>query len=155
VRRAAHGALAKVSSGIETLHFNVCLAHIREFANALAAALDAAAEQGGASPDLAWAVKEAAGILVQLFQPMMPHLAEECWATLGRLDGGSPAHARLAAEQPWPQVEAALLLEDTITLPVQVNGRKRGEVTVARDAENSAIEAAALTLDGVKKALDG
>jgi leucyl-tRNA synthetase len=147
VRKAAHGALAKVSSGIETLHFNVCLAHIREFANALIAALDEAAERGGATPDFAWAVKEAADILVQLFHPMMPHLAEECWAALG--------HTRLVAEQPWPPVEAALLVEDTITLPVQVNGRKRADVTVARDAENSAIEAAVLALDGVKRALDG
>jgi leucyl-tRNA synthetase len=158
VRKAAHGALAKVSSGIETLHFNVCLAHIREFANALIAGLDDAAARGGASPDFAWAVKEAAEILVQLFHPMMPHLAEECWAVLGRLNGANAAklsRGRLLAEQPWPQVEAALLVEDTITLPVQINGKRRAEVTVPRDAENSVIEAAVLNLDAVQKALDG
>jgi leucyl-tRNA synthetase len=156
VRKAAHGALAKVSAGIETLHFNVCLAHIREFANTLIASLDEAAAQGGVTPDVAWAVKEAAEILVQLFHPMMPHLAEECWVTLGRRNGRTAAaNGRLVAEQPWPQVEAALLLEDTVTLPVQVNGKRRAEVTVPRNAENSAIEAAVLNLDGVKKALDG
>ena len=146
LRKAAHGALSKVSSEIEKLHFNVCLAHIREFANALGDAIETVAE-GKASPDLAWAVREAADILVPLFHPMMPHLAEECWAVLG--------HTTLIAQTAWPQVEAALLIEDTITLPVQVNGKKRADVTIARDAANSDIEAAVLTLDAVKKALDG
>jgi leucyl-tRNA synthetase len=80
---------------------------------------------------------------------MMPHLAEECWAVLGHGGGG------LVAEQPWPEVEADLLTEDTITLPVQVNGKKRAEVTVARDATSQDIEAAVLALDAVKRALDG
>jgi leucyl-tRNA synthetase len=146
LRKAAHGALSKVSNEIEKLHFNVCLAHIREFANALSEAIETVAE-GKASPDLAWAVKEAAGILVPLFHPMMPHLAEECWAALG--------HKTLIAEAPWPKVEEALLVEDTITLPVQVNGKKRADITVARDAGNADIEAAVLALDAVKKALDG
>jgi leucyl-tRNA synthetase len=99
------------------------------------------------APDLAWAVHEAAEILVQLFQPMMPHLAEECWAALG--------HGSLLAEQGWPVVERELLLESTITLPVQVNGKKRADVTVARDAGNVDIEAAVLALDAVRRALDG
>src|SRR2546430_13332585 len=81
LRQAAHGALDKVSSGIERLHFNVCLAHIREFANALG---DLLARPGQPSPDLVWSVREAAIILVQLFAPMMPHLAEECWQLLGQ-----------------------------------------------------------------------
>jgi leucyl-tRNA synthetase len=97
--------------------------------------------------DYFWAVREAADILVRLFHPMMPHLAEECWAALG--------HQTLVAVEPWPQVEPALLVEDTITLPVQVNGKKRADVTVARDAENTAIETAVLELDAVKRALDG
>ncbi len=80
LRKAAHGALDKVSTGIEKLHFNVCLAYIREFANALGEVL---ARPGQPSPDLVWAVLEAAVILVQLFAPMMPHLAEECWGVLG------------------------------------------------------------------------
>src|SRR3954454_5882757 len=76
LRKAAHGALDKVSAGIEKLHFNVCLAHIREFTNALA---DTLARPETPAPDLAWAIQEAAVILVQLVAPMMPHLAEECW----------------------------------------------------------------------------
>ncbi|MEH2473063.1 leucyl-tRNA synthetase [Nitrobacteraceae bacterium AZCC 2161] len=144
VRKAAHGALDKVTTGIEKLHFNVCLAHIREFSNALGEAL---ARPGTPAPDMCWALHEAAVILVQLFAPMMPHLAEECWSVLGQKGMVSEAH--------WPQIEPNLLVEDTMTLPVQVNGKKRGEVVVARDAQNPEIEAAVLALDTVKQALDG
>ncbi|SDI75185.1 MULTISPECIES: leucine--tRNA ligase [Bradyrhizobium] len=144
LRKAAHGALDKVSSGIERLHFNVCLAHIREFANALAEVL---AREGTPAPDLAWAVQEASVILVQLFAPMMPHLAEECWTVLGQ--------SGLISEANWPQIERDLLVEDTVTLVVQVNGKKRGDVTVPRGAQNPEIEAAVLALDAVKLALGG
>jgi leucyl-tRNA synthetase len=144
LRKAAHGALDKVSSGIEKLHFNVCLAYIREFTNALA---DTLARSEKPSPDLVWAVREAAVILVQLFAPMMPHLAEECWVVL-RQDG-------LVSEADWPKIERNLLVEDSVTLVVQVNGKKRGDVTVARNAQNPEIEAAVLGLDAVKQALGG
>ncbi|MBS0530549.1 MAG: class I tRNA ligase family protein, partial [Proteobacteria bacterium] len=144
LRKATHGALDKVSSGIERLHFNVCLANIREFTNTLA---DTLARPGARSADLAWSLREAATILVQLFSPMMPHLAEECWQVLGQ-EG-------LVSEARWPQIEPDLLIEDTITLPVQVNGKKRGEVTVASGAQNPEIEAAVLALDAVKQALGG
>jgi leucyl-tRNA synthetase len=144
LRKAAHGALDKVSSGIERLHFNVCLAHIREFANALAEVLG---REGKPAPDLVWAVQEASVILVQLFAPMMPHLAEECWQVLGQQG--------LISEADWPQIERDLLVEDTVTLVVQVNGKKRGDVTVPRAAQNPEIEAAVLALDAVKVALGG
>jgi leucyl-tRNA synthetase len=78
---------------------------------------------------------------------MMPHLAEECWALLG--------HDTLVAQAAWPELEPDLLVEDTITLPVTVNGRKRADVTVARAASNAEIEPAVLALDAIKKALDG
>ncbi len=147
LRKAAHGALAKVSQEVERLHFNVCVAYIYEFANAMGDAANAAAEDGATTPDFAWAMREAAGILVQLFAPMMPHLAEECWAALG--------HESLVALQPWPALEVGLLVENTITLPVQINGRKRADITVPRDAGNSDIEAAVLQLDAVRRALEG
>jgi leucyl-tRNA synthetase len=92
-------------------------------------------------------MKEAASIMVRLFHPMMPHLAEECWAELG--------HATLVANEPWPTVEPELLVENTITLPVQVNGKKRADVTVPRNATAAEIEAAVLALDAVQKTLDG
>jgi leucyl-tRNA synthetase len=144
LRKAAHGALDKITTGIERLHFNVCLAHIREFANAFSEVLQ---RPGRPAPDLVWAIREASQILVQLFSPMMPHLAEECWQVLGR-NG-------LVSEANWPQIERDLLVEDSVTLVVQVNGKKRGEVTVATAAQNPEIEAAVLALDAVKLALDG
>jgi len=148
LRKAAHGALDKVSSGIERLHFNVCLAHIREFTNALADILAKGGQPApDLTPDLSWAVREAAIILVQLFAPMMPHLAEECWTVLGQTG--------LISEADWPQIERDLLVEDTVTLVVQVNGKKRGDVTVPRGAQNPEIEAAVLALDAVKLALGG
>jgi leucyl-tRNA synthetase len=144
LRKAAHGALDKVSTGIEKLHFNVCLAHIREFSNTLA---DVLGQPGTPAPDMVWAVHEAAVILVQLVAPMMPHLAEECWGVIGQKG--------LVSEANWPQIERDLLVEDSMTLPVQVNGKKRGEVTVARNAQDSEIEAAVLALDAVKQTLGG
>jgi leucyl-tRNA synthetase len=145
VRKAAHRALNNVSDDIGRLRFNRCVAHIYEFANTLSDAIGAA--ETAPSPDFAWALREAGGILVRLFHPMMPHLAEECWAALG--------HKTLVATEAWPQVEAELLVENTITLPVQVNGKKRADVTVARDAGEADIKAAVLALDAVKKSLDG
>lgn len=109
-----------MSSGIERLHFDVYLAHIREFANALAEVL---AREGTRSPDTVWAVREASVILVQLFAPMMPHLAEECWTVLGQ--------SGLISEANWPQIERDLLVEDTVTLVVQVNGKKRSNIVAA------------------------
>jgi leucyl-tRNA synthetase len=145
VRKAAHRALANVSDDIGRLRFNRCVAHIYEFANALSDAIGAI--ETVPADDLAWALREAGGILVRLFHPMMPHLAEECWAALG--------HKTLVATESWPELEADLLVENTITLPVQINGRKRADVTVPRDAGTAEIEAAVLALDTVQKALEG
>jgi leucyl-tRNA synthetase len=77
----------------------------------------------------------------------MPHLAEECWRELGQ--------PGLVSEAEWPKIERDLLVKDSMTLVVQVNGKKRGEVTLARNAENAEIEAAVLAYDAVKQALDG
>jgi leucyl-tRNA synthetase len=145
LRKAAHRALARVSEDVERLRFNVCVAHIYEFANAFQTSL--AEVEGEPMADYRWAVREAADILVRLFHPMMPHLAEQCWAALG--------HKTLVASETWPRLEADLLVESTITLPVQINGKKRGDVTVARNAAKTDIEAAVLALDAVKRALDG
>ena len=145
LRKAAHRALANVTDDIGRLRFNRCVAHIYEFANALSDGIGAV--ETAPEPDLAWALHEAGNILVRLFHPMMPHLAEECWAALG--------HKTLVATEAWPQVEADLLVENTITLPVQINGKKRADVTVPREAGKDEIEAAVLALDTVQKALDG
>jgi leucyl-tRNA synthetase len=146
IRKAAHSALIKVGDDIERLHFNVSLAHIRELTNSLSDALDEV-ESGDLPADLRAAFAEAADILVQLFAPMMPHLAEECWADLGH---GSPV-----AEAPWPPADRTLVIEDMLSLPVQVNGKKRADLVIERDADQAAIEAATLALDPVQRALAG
>jgi leucyl-tRNA synthetase len=145
LRKAAHRALARVSEDIERLRFNVCVAHIHEFANAFQTSL--AELEAPPMADYRWAALEAASILVRLFHPMMPHLAEECWAVLG--------YKSLMATETWPVLEPDLLKENTVTLPVQINGKKRADVTVGRDATIPEIEAAVLALDAVKRALDG
>ncbi|HEX2537539.1 MAG TPA: leucine--tRNA ligase, partial [Pseudolabrys sp.] len=145
VRKAAHRALAAVSDDIGKLRFNRCVAHIYECANALSDAIGHI--ETAPAPDLAFALREAGDILVRLFHPMMPHLAEECWASLG--------HKSLVATEAWPELEPALLVETSVTLPVQINGKKRGDVTVPRDAGKDEIEAAVLALDAVQKELAG
>jgi leucyl-tRNA synthetase len=142
IRRAAHKALNGFTEDVERLRFNRCVAHVYELSNALSAAL-----QKQSAGDAPAALREAAAIMVQLIAPMMPHLAEECWEAIG-CDG-------LAAEAAWPAVEKALLVEDSFTYPVQVNGRKRADVTVSRDAAQAIIEAAVLADDAVRRALDG
>ncbi len=141
VRRAAHKALDAVGRNIEALRFNVAVAQIYEFTNALSAAL------GKSGQDLDAALKEGAEILVKLIGPMMPHLAEECWARLG--------YNTLLAKEPWPKADPALLVDDRVTLAVQVNGKRRGEITLARAATTAEVEAAALALEPVAKALEG
>jgi leucyl-tRNA synthetase len=141
LRRSAHKTVAKVGQNIENLRFNVAVAQIYEFSSAFQTALS------GSGDGLAWAIREAAELLVQMIGPMMPHLAEECWERLG--------YNTLLADQPWPSPEAALLVDDTITIAVQVNGKRRDELTIARGASQAEIEAAALKLEPVIKALEG
>jgi leucyl-tRNA synthetase len=146
VRKAAHRALANVSDDIARLRFNRCVAHVYELTNDLTDALDEI-ETAAVSAALGAAFREAADILVQLFAPMMPHLAEECWADLGQ---GSPV-----AEAPWPVADRTLVIEDMLSLPVQVNGKKRADLVIERNADQAAIEAATLALDPVQRALAG
>ncbi len=147
IRKAAHRALAQVENNIEHLRFNVCIAHIRELANTLQAALSELDEDEARAPDVVAGLSEAIRILVAITAPMAPHLAEECWQALGAKD--------VLAGAPWPKVDMSLLTDATITLPVQVNGKKRADITVPREADGAAIEAAVLSLDAVKRALEG
>jgi leucyl-tRNA synthetase len=145
IQRIAHAALAKIEDEIERLRFNVCIATIYELANELSAAVGAI----GAAPiadDLRAAFAEAGDILVHCFAPMMPHLAEECWEALG--------HKGFVAQSPWPVADRSLLVSNHVTYVVQVNGKKRGELTIERDADEKRIEAAALALDGVVRAMN-
>lgn len=145
LRRAAHKAIAGVTAAIERLRFNTAVAQIYELANLLSSGLQKPDAQ--LSGDLKYALREAMEILVRIAAPMVPHLAEECWAMLG--------NEGLLAEEPWPEADPGLLREDTVTIAVQVNGKRRGELTIARDASKEDIESAALNLENVARAVEG
>ncbi len=144
ISRGAHKILKSVGEDIETLHFNRAVARLYELTNLLSpqVAEIAAGESGGKA-----AVRQALDFLVVMIAPMMPHLAEECWTALGGQG--------LVAEQPWPTFDPMLIVENEVTYPVQLNGKKRGDLTIARDADQAAIEQAVLALDFVQKALEG
>ena len=146
IRKAAHRAVIRVEEDVERLRFNRCVAHAYELANALQAEL-AVKKDKPVSPEFITAMREAATFLIQIIAPMMPHLAEECWKELG--------FDRLVAETAWPKADHALIVENDITIPIQVNGKKRGEITISREADAKTVEAAVLALETIQAALEG
>ena len=146
LRQATHRTIAQVSENIERLRFNSAIARIREFVNELTTALDAVTE-AGVAPDAAFAFREAADALARLVAPMTPHVAEACWADLG--------HSDLVAEADWPIADPALVAQDMISLPVQVNGKKRAEILVPHDADEETIRKESLGHDAVVRAMEG
>ena len=146
VSQIAHRTLKAVQDDYDRLAFNKAVARIYELVNALAGPLARAAAGEGDATFLA-AVREATEILVRIVAPMTPHLSEECWTVLG--------NETLLAQTAWPVYDETLLVENDLILPVQVNGKKRAELTIARDASQDAVEAAVLQLDAVRLALDG
>ena len=146
ISKAAHKTLKHVGEDIEKLAFNKAVARIHELVNTLAGPLGKAAE-GKADSDTLQALREAADILVTVLAPLMPHLAEECNRVLG--------NSSLAAEIAWPDYDQELVTDESITLPVQINGKKRGDLTIARDADQLTVERAVLELEVVRAALSG
>ena len=145
IRKAAHTHLMHVQENIERLRFNTAIAEIRKFSNTLLSLLSNAE----AAPDDASraAYREAADILVCMFAPMMPHLAEECWAVLG--------YSSPVSESAWPVLDMSLTKNDMISLPIQINGKKRADLTIDADADDAAVQSATLKLEAVQKALEG
>ncbi|MDR6755878.1 leucyl-tRNA synthetase [Mycoplana sp. BE70] len=146
VSRAAHRTLKAVQADYDKLAFNKAVARIYEFMNVLASPLTLVAE-GRATADMIAAVRNATEIMIAMIAPIMPHLAEECWAVIGGQD--------LIAQTTWPAYNEALVAENEITLPVQINGKKRADLTIARDADQMAVEAAVLALEQVQSVLAG
>ncbi|MCU0832238.1 MAG: leucine--tRNA ligase [Rhizobiaceae bacterium] len=144
ISRIAHKTVKAVGEDIERLAFNKAVARLYEFVNALAAPVQHSAT---APADMQAALRQALDMLVRLIAPMMPHLAEECATVLG---GTVPI-----AGQAWPVFDPALVVDQEIVLPVQIAGRKRGDLTIAREADQADVEAAVLALDFVIKALEG
>jgi leucyl-tRNA synthetase len=133
--RKLHQTVAAVGANIESLSFNKAVANIYELANAI--------EKAPPSPSRTVAIET----LMLLVAPTVPHLAEQAWAAFGR-DG-------LVADAPWPDVDPALLVEDEVTIAVQVNGKLRDTLTAPRGAAKDVLEEMALASEKVARILDG
>ncbi|HZF42021.1 MAG TPA: leucine--tRNA ligase [Sphingomonadaceae bacterium] len=131
--RKLHAGIAAVGANIEALAFNKAVASIHELANAIDKAPPSASRAA------------AAATLIRLVSPMAPHLAEEAWAAAG--------NSGLVADAAWPMVDAALLVEDQVTLALQVNGKLRDTVTAAKGVARDEMERLALASDKVRKLL--
>jgi leucyl-tRNA synthetase len=140
LRKAAHKAIQGVAKSIEDFAMNKAVAQIRELSNAISAF------KPQSDADL-WVQREAFETLTMLFNPMMPHLAEELWSMLG--------HKTLLTEEPWPVADEALLVNDTVTLGVQVNGKMRATISLAPDADEATAKEIALSEPNVVKYIDG
>ena len=134
--RASHRAIAAVTEDLEALRFNRAVAQIYTLANEISAS-----KAGHTSR------RQALLTLVLLIGPMMPHLAEECWRHLGQTG--------LVAEAPWPKADPELVRSSEVTLAVQVNGKLRGTLELAKGAAKDEAEKAALALEAVQRALEG
>ena len=134
--KETHKAIHDVTMGLESFGFNSAIARLYGFTNILAKS------KAGAD-----AKQAAAKALVQLMGPMTPHLAEELWADLGG-DG-------LVVSADWPKADPNFLIDDEITLPVQINGKRRTEITVPQDTDLVEIEKITLRCEAVVKALNG
>lgn len=134
--REMHKAIRDVTLSIETFGFNAAIAKLYSFTNTLAKSKAGTAAQ-----------KQAIMTLAQLMSPMTPHLAEDIW----NHQGGEG----LCATAPWPVADESMLVEDSVTLPIQINGKRRGEITVAKDLAKDEVEKIALAHEAVQKALNG
>ncbi|MDD9908287.1 MAG: leucine--tRNA ligase [Ahrensia sp.] len=140
LRRATHLALSNVDEMIPGLRYNAAVAQIYTLVNAIEQAMRTAKVTRAT-------LAEAMTITVQMIAPMMPHLAEECWRVLG--------HQDLVSAAAWPDFDESLLVAEEIVLPVQINGKKKGEISVSPDAEPDLVEAHVLEQDFVRSALSG
>ncbi|WP_208435383.1 leucine--tRNA ligase [Bartonella phoceensis] len=137
--KVAHRTLYSVGDDLEKFAFNRAIARLYEFLNIMAPFLN---KVGDMEDEMKAALRQAVDFFLALISPIMPHLAEECHAALGE--------KTLMSELPWPVYDPTLIVEDCYSLPIQINGKKRGEVTVAATATPEIIEAAVLALDFVK-----
>ncbi len=136
LEKATHRAVDEVTKGIEGFAFNKSVAKLYEFTNTLAKS------SAGAT-----AKRKAMMVMAQMMQPMTPHLAEEVWQALGG-EG-------LVAKAAWPKADPAMLVDDTVVLPIQINGKRRSEITVAKTLAKEEVEKLVLADDAVVRFLAG
>ncbi|OUS04141.1 leucine--tRNA ligase [Rhodobacterales bacterium 52_120_T64] len=134
--KSTHRAIDDVTKGIEGFAFNKAIAKLYEFTNTVQKSKAGKADKQAAMQ-----------VMAQLMQPMTPHLAEEVWALMGGTG--------MVTTAPWPVLDPAMLIDDTITMPIQINGKRRSEIKVAKDLPKSEVEKLALADEAVIRALDG
>ncbi len=132
IRKLTHKTIAAVTDDIEKFHFNKAIARIRELTNALEKAP-------------AGSVRAGVEVALHLLQPFLPHIAEECWQSLG--------HTDMLIQRPWPKADPALLVDDAVTIAVQVNGKLRATIELAKDMDRALVEETVLALPALKDAL--
>jgi leucyl-tRNA synthetase len=140
VWRGAHKAIAAVSESLAEFRFNVAVAQIRTLTNDLEAL-------EGKGPGEAWALRQGVETAVRLLGPMIPHIAEELWQKLGC--------AEMLCHEPWPKADPALLVDETVTVAVQVNGKLRATVSLPRDVAEAQAREVALAQPNVTTAMGG
>jgi leucyl-tRNA synthetase len=141
LRRRVHQTLRHVTNDFENFEFNTIISALMELLNEMYKAREA-----GAVGTTEW--DEATEIYLKMLAPVAPHIAEELWTN----QLGKPYSVH---QQQWPKVDEAAAKEDTIELPVQINGKVRDRITVPADASEDDIRSAALTSEVVKKYLEG
>ncbi len=140
LRRAVHRTIAALGEDLEQFRFNRAVARIYELSNSL----------GGfkaTTPAQAWVLREAWEVIARLINPMMPHFAEELWLALG--------HDNPLVDEDWPATDPSLLVDESVIVVVQVNGKKRGTIEVPLDCQDDTSRDSALALEGVQRILDG
>ncbi len=142
IREATHWAIEGVAKDIENFQMNKAVAKVRELSNIL----DALKHDWDAE-GLPWALREGYETFIILINPMMPHLAEELWSLLG--------HKTLLVDTRWPEADPALLIQNSVTIGVQVNGKLRGQITIPANSNEADTRETALKEPAVQKALEG
>ena len=137
--KITHKSIKAITEDIEALHFNKAVARLYEFTNAISARTH--------GEGMAEVRREAIETLILLLAPMMPHLSEELWSLIG--------HKTMVVDTPWPSVIEELTVDDTITMAIQINGKVRDTIEVAKDADANALEAAALASEKIQRFIDG
>ena len=138
--RFSHRAAASIDKAIAEFRFNAAIALCHDWVNTLKKA-ETSDEESDAT------IREGARMLAVCITPFMPHLAEECWSAIGE--------SGFVSDAPWPKSDPALMTESTVTLPIQVNGKRRGEIEVEKTASKDDIEKLAIANDAVSSFLEG
>jgi leucyl-tRNA synthetase len=142
IKKATHKTIKAVTDDIDRFHFNKAIARIRELTNLLEKHVSPSPESRIPNPD---ALLEGVEVALHLLQPFLPHIAEECWAELG--------HKDMLINRPWPVADAAFLVDESVTVAIQINGKLKTTIELPKDLAKEFTEARVFELPAIKEAL--